>query len=463
MQKIKINIKRAATTMTCICLCFIMLVVMVLHNSAVISGVNSELDDIKVKYENAEVLKKTVEGAFLDRNNNPITVAEKAGVPAKIQYGESFSHLIGFNSAIYGLSGLRSRFSEDLFDGGKDGVGAQIKLTVDAELQHYCYDILNGNEGSCVVLDSKSGEVLALASRSSAKTGYEANLIDEKYSTYSKIDSFFYDRSITAFDPPGSTFKMVTAVSLYQNNMADITYNDKGVYKTAKAEYHNFGENKYGKINLETAMKRSSNTYFCYVTNRLGANALIKTAKGFMYNEAVKLDFCTLNSNFELSNFEDEDLLVQTGFGQGKTLVSPLFLAMQIGAIQNNGALIRPYVVSSVVNDDKIKYAAGKAFVLNNVGDKKAIAPVYDILCKTANSYGFKSTEDIKIIAKTGTAELPNDKHTVYMTLGLCILDGKESREYAICLSLRNVESSSSILKDRTKILMDYMIDEYKK
>ncbi|MBQ6117983.1 MAG: hypothetical protein IJK98_02005, partial [Clostridia bacterium] len=265
--------------------CFIF-VCFIIFGTGVIKGVSNEIDEERGKLISVEKEKNTYEGAIVDRRGMAITSTTQPGLRAEATDPECFSCLIGYNSPIYGKSGLRSKYFSYLFNGGKDDYGAEMRLTIDADLQKRCYDLLNGYIGSVCVMNARTGELLALAARSDARVGYNVNTIDitdengqRPFDAYNKIDAFWYNRATMAQDPPGSTFKIVTAASMIENGIADYTYEDEGYYDVNGAKIWNYGKNVFGWCDLEKALNRSVNSYFASAGIKLGSRALLETAE----------------------------------------------------------------------------------------------------------------------------------------------------------------------------------------
>ena len=452
MQRVSFNVKRTASVIASLMVCSVLIIMVLFHHTTVVNGINPQMDNRKSDAEFRHIRETTKEGSFIDRNGYPITYADKKGVPATIEDSYAFSPLIGYNSIIYGVSGLRDKFSEHLFKGGKDSTGADIKLTIDSSLQKFCYDLLDESEGSCVVLDSDTGEILALVSRSGTAE-FDANNIDDLYSTYVTIDGFFLNRATRAVDPPGSTFKIVTATSMIENGKENYIYEDNGFYKIGNNTYYNFDKRKFGTTDLLLAMKKSSNVYFASSGVELGSEKLYNTAKKYMYGESIELDFCTLYSNFEKSDISNPSTLAETSFGQGTTLISPLQLCMQIQSIMNNeGVMLKPYLIQSITNDEKTEYS-GKTETLTKATDSTTAKKLYELLSETAKDYRLYDADSGSVIAKTGTADLYNGTNAIYITCGFTT----EDTRYAICISKRNTNETSSSLIPATNTLLEYL------
>ena len=427
--------------------------------SGMIPGADMTADSRAESLRDIAARRNTLEGEFLDRNGAAITEAEEPGKPARLLFDESYSYLIGYNSNIYETSGLRKRLYHELFYGGADGKGASVKLTTDNRLQEFCYrDILGKHEGSVIVMDAKTGELLACASRSSASVAFRANEIDEKFPEYSQIDAFFMNRAAFNQDPPGSTFKIITAASMIENNLEDYIYHDEnGVFSVGDTNIRNFGGAVYNQdINMEFALNRSVNVYFAAAALKLKGGNLQDTARRFLFDQETRLDFAALNSNLNLSSLNNQALLAQTAFGQGKITVTPLQITMIMDAVLNDGVIMKPYLVQSITDNGKTRnYSSPEKL-------SKAISPrVAEKLKKYLNSnavyYGFDEEIYGKVYAKTGTADQANGKNHIYYLIGV----ETDTGTYAALIDRRETGESSSALKQSAMNLIRYLRNDF--
>ncbi len=473
MKPINKNFKRGAVAIGLMVTLFLGVSTSFLTRTTVIPNLNTGGEQVAGKIRDADERNNTVEGAFIDRNGFFISQEEfnKKGVARPISYHkEAFSHIIGYNSKRMGLSGLRYLYQDELYYGSRDKKGANITLTLDAELQVFCHDLLKKQEkveGSIVVIDNDTKEILALASRSDAKVDYIVNDIDKRMSKYNNIHGYHYNRATSNFDAIGSVQKIVTSLSMIENGISKFTYDDReGVYEADGVIIHNYNNQKgTKKLTLQNALIKSTNTYFAAATvEKLGLGAFRNTAKRFMLGKKINLDFCTLKSEFDLTDRGDatqKELLAQTAFGQGRTSLSPLQTTMLMSALMNEGEMYKPHLISRITdNSKKIVYEAEKAEKISQVGKKKDIKTLNKMLNKVAKSYGFNEKEFGKVYAKTGTADMTSftnakKKNAAYILIGV----EKNDRSYSICISARNTDrTGGSFKKSAEKILkkLDY-------
>lgn len=460
MKSIKVHVKRAALMMASItCVVFLFVYNLILSGGLFApedSPIGEKIEEVKL----AEERKITTEGAFVDRLGRAITAAEAPGKPARILFDECYSYLIGYNCKMYGTSGLRKRLYERIFIGGDDGIGAEVTLTTDNDLQEFCYEILGESEGSVIVLRS-DGALLACTSRSSAELGYNANLVcDDKelnrYSEYVSIDSFLLNRSTMSADPPGSTFKTVTGASMIENGMGDYVIDDpEGFVIIDGTKIHNYGGIPAGAgVDLEKALNDSVNVYFATAVQKLKAYNLQITADKFLLGHPIELDFATLMSNFDLDNMSNNVLLARTAFGQGRITMPPLQVAMIMNAIMNDGQMMKPYLVDHITDDGKVTDRT-EAEVLSETMAPSTAEILKEYLHSTAEGYGYKEEDYGVIYAKTGTADQANGKNHAYMLMGV---EDSPVGDCVILIDRRNISATSGSLKKDAESLLNYLL-----
>ena len=383
----------------------------IIRESVLIDGTDVGTDELKRSALNNAARNSVIEGSIYDSEGTLITQADETGVSGECRY-PSFSYLIGYNNGETTF-GLRGRYQKHLHTGVVGQRGADMKLTARADIQEKAASILSasGMSGSIIVLDVKSGRIIALASRRGID--FNVNTLSENYKLYSEQKDFFYPPGYKDADPPGSTFKMITASAMLENGMAGWTYNDTGEAVFDGVALHNARNGSYGNIGLQTALSKSVNTYFATAAVELGPDALEKKAREFLIGEDIELDFTTLHSNFDLGSGSDL-LTAATGFGQGRLLMTPLHIAMAAQSIANDGVMLKPWLVESIKLDKKV-LLEGKTVRLGRTMKRGTASRLRELLHNTAvDQYGLKEKKYGDICAKTGTAELGSGCDHIY-------------------------------------------------
>jgi len=376
-----------------------------------------------------EKMKVTIEGDILDRDGGNITLGVEAGKPAKVVIPESYSYIIGYNSPVYGLSGLRAKYGTYLFETTAKGEaeegeeeeqaekGCTIKLTTDSTLQELCYAIFTSRDwtGSAVVLDWRTGAVLALASYQG--TGYRVGEIDEMYSEYVQHEGFFYQLGVNEREALGSTFKIFTASAAYNIGHTDFTWTDPGYYKppTGGTTVNNVGGIPYGTIGIETAFSRSVNTYFAHLAVDIGAPAMEEMAKGYLFNTDIELDFASMHPSFDLGD-RSMNAIAQTGFGQGLTASCPLHLAMMVQSVANGGVMLKPYMIDTITLGEETLVGPTMPEQISTPLSPENADKVLQLMYGAGRFYGLTSPSGL-VGAKSGTAQInvEQDRNHIYL------------------------------------------------
>jgi penicillin-binding protein 2 len=318
--------------------------------------------------------------------------------------------------------------------------GKDLTLTIDYDLQKLAEDMMVNKFGAIVAIDPKSGEILTLA------TGpdIDPNLFvgPEKTRNLYKLQTDTIDNRLPTFDratqaayPPGSTFKLLTALAGMQMGVMtpDTVFPCGGGfnYKGVRIKGHN------GAFALTTALEESSNCYFSYaylaILNKYPGNPgksideWAKIMHSFGLGEYLDNDLATgskgfiPDSKFYEKRYKTKNWkpiqAVFNGMGQGDILITPLQLANYTAAIANKGFYYTPHIVKYIdgkPNPDprfKVKHTV--------LVDKKyfdAVLTGMEAVMLHGTGAGLKSP-DFTQLAKTGTAQVPQGKDNSIFTL----------------------------------------------
>jgi peptidoglycan glycosyltransferase len=346
--------------------------------------------------------------------------------------GELFGHVTGYFSFLFGTDGVE-RIANDALTGGGDtdqttGLGPlldrdddveDVVLTLRADLQRLARDRLGDRAGSIVVLDPRSGAVLALWSwptydpnrlatldLPASRTAWDELLADPANPLRASAwrDRFF----------PGSTFKIVTGSAAL----------DAGLVTTAEPVYpvetqwtpplttrpvRNFGERPCGGALVEITA-RSCNTAFARMAVDLGPQTMHDTAVAYGFNTDVPFDLPgAVQSRYPEVAYFDENTpaLAQTGFGQNDVAATPLQMALVAAAVANNGVIMRPYTVAEIRDTrgrvvERTRPVTWRAAVTPTVAATMREAMVAVVASGTGTR---AAVPGVQVAGKTGTAQ----------------------------------------------------------
>lgn len=366
---------------------------------------------------NEDLVKR---GSIYDRNGNILAYSQKdeSGKQIRIyNYPEASAPITGYSSTTYGKTGIEKSYNKDLLAISgenfsqfrkmvvKNDTGNDLHLSVDQNIQNIVYSYLKDYKASCVVMNPSTGQVLAMVSTPS----FNPNSLDYDWNNLIQTnDGRLVNRASQGLYRPGSAFKIVTSASIIDNNI-DRSYNDEGSEVIQGYEIKNYGEAVFGTLDLRTAFTNSSNTYFAKKSVDLGKDKLAKTGEKFFFNKNYDFDIDKANSIIPFKDLNEADLAM-TGFGYGKTQVTPLHMTMVTSAIANNGVMMKPRLVDKITNEEGKTTFESKDEILSKATSEKTANEIRDMMVEVVNSgTGLAAFIDwVQVAGKTGTADKSN-------------------------------------------------------
>ena len=376
-------------------------------------------------------------------------------------YNEICSHVIGYISEIdqaqlkeeqhlgykqgdlIGKTGIEKEY--DLFLRGEDGgwlietdakgqqtnitqrivpsPGKDIYLTIDIELQKIAEECLEktGLAGAIVGLDPGDGAVRILVS----KPGFNPNLFvcasSERLKYFSDKNLPLFNRAIQGEYPPGSVFKIVTAISAL--NEGKITVNDKyfcpGYFTLGRKTFRCWEEKGHKTMDFLSGVTNSCDVYFYNVGLKSGIENMISYAEKFYLGKSLGIELPSEKCGFlpvsswrktKFKKWADGDT-VNIAIGQGYLTVTPLQLASLISTVANKGKIYRPYLVSKILTQDGVIVYEHKPEKIStielheNVWNEIEKALINVVEAGTGRA---AKVQNLTIAGKTGTAENPH-------------------------------------------------------
>ncbi|MFM9132271.1 MAG: penicillin-binding transpeptidase domain-containing protein [Actinomycetota bacterium] len=245
----------------------------------------------------------------------------------------------------------------DLFS--RPDTSGTVHLTLRNDLQALAKKALMGREGSAVVVDPRTGAVLAMYSNPTFDPNkvatHNAGAANDHLQTLLADDrkpllaNAYQERYM-----PGSTFKIVTTTVAWETGAmnATSTYPDERAWvpPNTNKPIRNYGKKVCGG-DLAEVFRRSCNIPFAQTAVTIGPSLFVAGVNTFGFDEAIPFDLPgAANSTFggTAADFADSlALLAIHGFGQGQVQVVPLHMALIASAVANNGVMMQPYVVES--------------------------------------------------------------------------------------------------------------------
>lgn len=402
-----------------------------------------ELTEAKENPRN--ISRPELRGRLLDRTGKPL--AYSTGARRNYPLGKSAASLLGYFDIRLGASGMEGQFDQmlqgrqrpgDLVEG--QGVaplqrvqGPDVVLSLDAELQQACYDLLAGRNGSIVLLHVPTGELLAAASYPS----YDPRHLGDRWDDLTKDPAApLFHRGLGGLYSPGSTFKVLTMVAALSEKVVTtgaILYCGGGlpIGDYTMVDSHAGG---HGSLSLEEALAQSCNVSFGGLGLKLGLPKLEK----WMNRTGVLADSPDLHDLAKgLPPAKDGTQVetAQAGIGQGTFLVTPAGMARLCAVIARGGLDVPPRVYRAQLRDGDA-FVNDKPPIATRVVDPKIAAAVSKAMLAVVErgTGGGAVVEGYKVAGKTGTAENPRGKSDAWF-IGFA---PAEKPLFAVCVMLEN-------------------------
>lgn len=368
-----------------------------------------------------------IRGSILDRNLNVLVETKDNRV---YNYDNVFAHTIGFiNNGGYGIESkynfdmqtlnneLIQRFNKEFNKDYKLQANSLV-LTLDKDLQNFCYEKLKDKNGAIVVMDSTTGKILAMVSSPS----FNPNNISNDWNNLinDTKNNPLVNRATQGLYPPASVFKILTSATFIENyeDFENYTYTCKGYETFGDVKIECFDKKAHGNLNLEKALAVSCNSFFANLSNLITPEQLAETANKALFNNSLNFTLEYNKSSFTLDNTSPIDEIIQTYIGQGKTLVTPLHIALIGSSIANNGIMMTPYIVESKLDYKGNVIDKNLPKKLTNAFSIETAQTIKNMLEKVVTEGTGKKAklDNISISAKTGTAQVDSQKdHTWFL------------------------------------------------
>lgn len=256
---------------------------------------------------------------------------------------------------------VRGREVREL-NNNKSIVGDRIALTIDAELQRFCQQRLSVHKSaSAVIMDSHTGAVYAMASYPSFDPNlFTRGISAEKWEELLANPAFpLNNKAISGQYPPGSTFKMVTAMAALELGMAksNTTVNCPGYYEYGTDKFRCWKLSGHGLTTVTSALMKSCDTYFYKLSTEIGIDNISQMALKLGLGQTYDFDLPEERQGLlPTKQWKQEQFgkiwrpgeTIVASIGQGYILATPLQLAVMTARLTNGGKAIKPWMVGYV-------------------------------------------------------------------------------------------------------------------
>ncbi|RHP55167.1 penicillin-binding transpeptidase domain-containing protein [Faecalibacillus intestinalis] len=348
-----------------------------------------------VQNVNAEDLKKHKNEAY-----NLTSVIGRSGIEAAYE-----EQLRGITSGKIDLVDKNDKVIKELCHKEVKMSPQDITLTIDIDLQQSLYNEYQNDKSASVALNPKTGEVLALVSTPSySNNDFVLGLSIDKWNELNNdVNQPLLNRYKQTYTP-GSTMKPITAAIGLETKLIDLDKDlgaeDKWQKDSSWGNYYVTTLHAPTPNNLKNALTYSDNVYFARSALNIGKENLFKYYKNLRIGEKIPFEL-SLNRSQYINKKQkvNDQLIADSGYGQGQILMNPVQLASIYSSFINNGSIYRPHIVKKgeqmwiqrVFSDQTVKTI--KEDLINVIADENG----------TGHSIYH---ENIQLAGKTGTAEI---------------------------------------------------------
>ena len=279
-------------------------------------------------------------------------------------YDNLFAHVVGYASN--GKFGIESAYNYYLINSnatladkvandvaGEKYPGDSVYTTLDVGLQEVAYQSLGIYKGAIIVTEPSTGKILAMVS----KPDFDPNEIEAIWDDLLEDEdsTVLLNRATQGLYPPGSTFKIVTALEYIRENPEtynQYTYQCGGRFVSGDDVVNCYHGQAHGSEDLTKSFAKSCNSSFANIGMKLDRARFGDTLDGLLFNSKLPVSFAYNQSRLVIDENTTDSDIIQAAIGQGSTQITPLHLNMITCTVANNGVLMKPYLADCVKNNE---------------------------------------------------------------------------------------------------------------
>ena len=284
-------------------------------------------------------------------------------------------------------------------------------------------------------MEPGTGKILAMVS----KPAFDPNRIDEQWEEFingDQTEALLLNRATQGLYPPGSTFKIITALQYMREHPG--AYNEyrfgcDGIYEFQNFTIQCYHKTAHGEEDFEMAFANSCNGTFSSLGQEMDLTSLKNLSEQLLFNREQPLSIPYSISTYVMEDGAKDWEIAQTVIGQGNTLMTPMHNLMLTSAIANGGMLMQPYLIERVenVNGELVKQFMpaqyGELMVAN---EAKGLQILLEKVVTDGTGSALR-TEEYTVAGKTGSAEFEKGKETHAWFVGYA---PAESPQIAVCV-----------------------------
>ena len=340
--------------------------------------------------------------------------------------------------------------------GGK-AKGHNVTTTLDLELTQAAYKALGNNKGAVIAMEPSTGKILAMVSNPT----FDANAVNTDYDewlTYDSSDSVLLNRATQGLYPPGSTFKIITALAYIRQNQNDYynySYNCEGqAYIAGGTTIACFDHTVHGYQDLRKAFANSCNSAFSTIGAGLNKTSFINLCNTFLFNSNLPVGFEYSKSTMSVTKDSSVSEMQETGIGQGKTMMSPLHNLMIAASVANDGVMMTPYMVDNISDSEGrvvVKNQPSAIDTVMSAEEAEYLTECMRAVVTSGTGYAMKNSS-YEAAGKTGSAQYDDSEKYHSWFTGFAPYDNPQ---IAVCVILEGGYSGVSSAQYVAKAVFD--------
>jgi len=400
-------------------LCLLLSGVLVLGTCLFVVRLAADGDEWATYYANEHVFSEGLlaKGKIYDRNGTLLLENDDEGQHYSYDYALRCANLHTTGDSKYNIAtGANVAFRSDLigynFVTGTKGIfdaGCKVNLTIDSQLNLTAWNALAGRNGTVMVYNWKTGEIVCMVSGPGFDPAAEDGAATAK-------SGAFINKGLSATLTPGSIFKLVTTAAALENidDIDNWSFTCRGSYNASDIEGQNWSVDRvtcsyaHGTQNLEKALENSCNCAFANLSLKLGPEVLADYTEKYGLTSSYNINGIKTAEGTFTFNSKDANL-AWAGIGQYEDLLNPLSMMVYVGSIAGEGETAKPVLIKgltgtpeSLINPETA--AELKKMMRNNV----------------VSEYGEYTFPGLNLGGKTGTAEVGTGNQPHSWFTGYC-------------------------------------------
>lgn len=410
-------------------MCLFIVVFIGMMGYLVYFAATSEQDMINNSYNSRQqiLLSRNYRGDILSRDGEILAhtvLDENQNEEREYPFGNLFSHIVGYSTkgrmgveamANYYLintnTSLSNKVANDI--AGVKNPGDDVYTTLDVQIQQIADEQLDIYRGAIIVTEVKTGKLLAMVSH----PDFDPNEIEDIWDDLVENDSssVLVNRATQGLYPPGSTFKIVTALEYIRENpdtYQNYSFQCNGYYKNGDSRISCYHGTNHGLVSFDLSFAKSCNSSFANIGVGLDRSTFAETLENLLFGKELPLALNYAKSSVHVEENMATAEMMQTSIGQGKTQLTPIHLNMITCAIANGGTLMKPYVIDRVENEEGNIVKSFKPNSYGKLMSEEEAAVLAQLMTSVVENGTASKLKGLNYTAagKTGSAEYNNVK-----------------------------------------------------